>query len=290
MCANWIIHAFRLKVKQRIPASPDAMGRTGGRWNSTHGFVSLAVRPPRRFRSDTEYVRSLFDAIAYRYDLLNHLLSGGFDLYWRRRAVQMLREAAPGLVLDVAAGTGDFAIAASRLGPERIIGIDISDEMLAIGRAKIARRGLSELIQLRSGDAQKIIWDGDPFDAAIVAFGVRNFQNLESGLSEMHRVLRPGGRIVVLEFSRPAHSPFRGLYFFYFRRILPMIGRLLSGSEEAYAYLPETVMNFPEGPAFLDVLRRVGFSRTEAHRLTLGIATVYLGGKKDDQKPSGTPQ
>jgi demethylmenaquinone methyltransferase/2-methoxy-6-polyprenyl-1,4-benzoquinol methylase len=162
--------------------------------------------------------------------------------------------------------------------------------MLAIGRAKIERRGLSKLIHLRSGDAQEIRWDGEPFDAAIVAFGVRNFQNLESGLSEMQRVLRPGGRIVVLEFSRPAHGPFRTLYFFYFRRILPLIGRLISRNEEAYAYLPATVMNFPEGRTFLDLLRRVGFSQTEERRLTFGIATVYLGTKNDNQQPSGTPQ
>jgi len=248
------------------------------------------MKPPRPFRSDTEYVRSLFDSIAYRYDLLNHLLSGGVDLYWRRRAVEELKDPAPGLILDVATGTGDFAIAASRLDPDRIIGIDISEEMLTIGRAKISRRGLGETIELRSGDAEGILWDGKPFDAAIVAFGVRNFQNLERGLSEMHRVLRIGGRIVVLEFSQPTHRLFKRLYFFYFRRILPLIGKLISRNDEAYAYLPATVMKFPEGPAFLETLRTVGFSRTEQHRLTFGIATVYLGTKNNTQTPSGTPQ
>lgn len=247
------------------------------------------MRAPRRFRSDREYVRTLFDAIAYRYDLLNHLLSGGIDLYWRRRAVEELREASPKRILDVATGTGDFAIAACRLHPERIIGIDISQKMLAIGRAKILRRGLGGTVELRSGDAEQIPWEGEPFDAAIVAFGARNFQHLEIGLSEMHRVLRPGGRIVVLEFSRPAHPLFRRVYLFYFKRVLPLIGRLISRSSEAYAYLPETVLHFPEGPAFLGALRNVGFSHTGERRLTFGIATIYVGTKKNDQKPSGTP-
>ena len=249
----------------------------------------LPMTTPRRFRSDKQYVRSLFDSIACRYDLLNHFLSGGIDLYWRRRAIGLLRDLEPKTILDVATGTGDFAIAAQRLQPERITGIDISEEMLALGRTKVSRRGLAQLIELRTGDAEHIECDTHSIDAAIVAFGVRNFEILEKGLSEMSRVIRPGGRIVVLEFSQPAHFPFRQVYFFYFKRILPLVGRLISRNDQAYRYLPETVMNFPEGSAFLGILRAVGFSNTQQHRLTFGIVTVYTGTKSTTQTTAGTP-
>jgi demethylmenaquinone methyltransferase / 2-methoxy-6-polyprenyl-1,4-benzoquinol methylase len=226
-----------------------------------------------------DYVRSLFDGIAYRYDLLNHLLSGGVDFYWRRRAIEHLRAIAPRRILDVATGTGDFAIAAMRLRPEEIIGVDIAENMLAIGRKKIVDRGLEKKITLRKGEAERLeIADGS-MDAAIVAFGARNFEDLRKGLQEMHRVLRMGGRIVVLEFSRPHAFPVRQLYFFYFRRILPLIGRLVSKSGHAYTYLPDSVMRFPEGEEFMRLLQAVGFRETRQQRLTFGIATIYTGDK-----------
>lgn len=227
-----------------------------------------------------QYVRSLFDSIAYRYDLLNHLLSGGVDLYWRRRAVQHLRDIRPQRILDVATGTGDFAIAALRLGPKSVIGIDIAEEMLKHGRAKIQKRGLESLIVLQLGDAEQLEFDTGSFDATLVAFGARNFENLEQGLSEMRRVLRPGGRIVVLEFSRPRYFPFKQLYFFYFRTILPFVGRVISRSKEAYIYLPDTVMKFPEGDEFKRVLASTGFEEIHDERMTFGIASVYTGIKK----------
>jgi demethylmenaquinone methyltransferase/2-methoxy-6-polyprenyl-1,4-benzoquinol methylase len=227
-----------------------------------------------------EYVRSLFDKIAYRYDLLNHLLSGGVDLYWRRKAVQALTSARPGRILDVATGTADFALATMRLRPAEVIGVDISEPMLEVGRKKIAQRNLSEKIRLQNGEAERLEFGDGTFDAAIVAFGARNFEDLDKGLSEMQRVLRPGGTIVVLEFSRPRIFPLKQLYFFYFKHILPTIGRMISKDKEAYQYLPDTVMRFPEGPAFLERLRTAGLSHVREQRLTFGIATIYTGVKQ----------
>jgi demethylmenaquinone methyltransferase/2-methoxy-6-polyprenyl-1,4-benzoquinol methylase len=234
-----------------------------------------------------QYVRLLFDSIAHRYDLLNHLLSGGIDLYWRRRAIEHLRDIQPKQILDVATGTADFAIASLRLHPEKIIGVDIAEEMLERGRTKLKKRGLESVITLHSGDAEALPFEtgehlaksGRGFDAAIVAFGVRNFEHLEQGLSEMYRVLRPGGKIVVLEFSRPRRFPFKQIYFFYFLNILPFVGRLISRSKEAYKHLPETVMKFPEGDQFSAILRQVGFKNIVEERLTFRIVTIYSGAK-----------
>ena len=225
------------------------------------------------------YVRSLFDSIAYRYDLLNHLLSGGIDFYWRRRAVEHLKDLQPKRILDVATGTADFAIATLRLKPDEVIGVDIAEEMLNVGRAKLKKKGFDSVIILQTGEAEKLEFETAYFDAAIVAFGARNFEDLGKGLSEMHRVLRMGGKIVVLEFSRPRHFPFKQLYFFYFRRVLPLIGRMISKSEEAYTYLPDTVMRFPEGDEFVAKLRKTGFESVSGDRLTFGIATIYTGVK-----------
>jgi len=228
---------------------------------------------------DRGYVRSLFDSIAYRYDLLNHLLSGGIDFYWRRRAVEHLKDLQPKRILDVATGTADFAIATQRLKPDEVIGVDIAEEMLNVGRAKLKKKRLDSLITLQTGEAESLQFEAGRFDAAIVAFGARNFENLELGLSEMYRVLRSGGMIVVLEFSKPRHFPFKQLYFFYFKNVLPLIGRLVSRSDEAYNYLPDTVMRFPEGQALLSVLHKVGFKDVMEERLTFGIATIYCGNK-----------
>jgi demethylmenaquinone methyltransferase/2-methoxy-6-polyprenyl-1,4-benzoquinol methylase len=231
----------------------------------------------REAQVEKQYVRSLFNSIAYRYDLLNHLLSGGIDLYWRRRAVEHLRDIRPKRILDVATGTADFAIATLRLQPEKVIGVDIAEKMLGLGRKKLRSRGLDSAVTLESGDAENLPFSAGEFDAAIVAFGARNFENLELGLSEMNRILRPGGKIIVLEFSRPGHFPIRQLYFLYFQYVLPLIGRLLSRNKEAYTYLPDTVMRFPEGEEFMDIMRRVGFRQISEERLTFGIASIYGG-------------
>lgn len=229
-----------------------------------------------------QYVRTLFNGIAPRYDFLNHLLSAGFDLYWRRKAIARLTEARPRTILDVATGTGDFAIAALRANPHSVVGVDIADNMLDLARKKIARKGLEDRITLKPGDAESLDFPPGSFDAVTVAFGVRNFENLEKGLFGMLRVLRPGGRIIVLEFSLPRTAPFRQVYFFYFRHILPRIGRAVSEHEDAYTYLPDTVMRFPEGTEFLRVLENVGFSDTAAERLTGGIVTIYSGTRRPD--------
>jgi len=226
-----------------------------------------------------QYVRSLFDSIARRYDLLNHLLSGGIDLYWRRRAIEHLRDLHPSRILDVATGTADFAVAATRLRPSMVVGVDISEEMLGQGRKKITAKGLDAVVTLQWGEAERLPFEDGTFDAAIVAFGARNFEHLAAGLAEMRRVLRPGGRILVLEFSRPDGVPFRQIFFFYFRHVLPVIGRIVSRNKEAYAYLHDTVMAFPEGKEFLSILTGVGFASPAAERMTFGIASIYKGTK-----------
>ena len=226
---------------------------------------------------EKEYVRSLFDNIGYRYDLLNLLLSGGVDLYWRRAAIETLISHHPKKILDVATGTADFALAAMRLQPIQVIGVDISESMLEVGRKKILQKNLTQTIQLHSGEAEHLTYESNEFDAAIVAFGARNFENLDKGLSEMYRVLTPRGKIVVLEFSRPRVFPLKQLYFFYFKHILPFVGRLISKDKEAYQYLPDTVMKFPEGKDFLTRLHNAGFSSLQEQRLTFGIASIYTG-------------
>lgn len=228
---------------------------------------------------EKQYVRLLFDGIAYRYDLLNHLLSGGIDFYWRRRAVARLKDLQPKTILDVATGTADFAIASLRLKPEKVVGVDIAEEMLKLGREKLRARHLESTVSLHSGEAESLSFDDGSFDAAIVAFGARNFEHLERGLGEMHRVVRAGGKIVVLEFSRPRRFPFRQLYFFYFKTILPFVGKLISQHHEAYQYLPDTVMQFPEGEQFCEILHNVGWRNIEEERLTFGVATIYSGTK-----------
>jgi len=247
------------------------------RWNCAPTFVFLVVflsPMPRK-----QVVESLFNGIARRYDLLNHLLSGGVDVYWRRKAIATLRPLNPKRILDVATGTADLAIEALRLDPDRIVGVDIAGEMLKKGREKLARRGLSHRIQLQSGDAENLPFDQETFDAVTVAFGVRNFEDLDRGLAGMQRVLRPGGEAVVLEFSRPTAFPFKQVYLFYFRRILPLIGRLLSRHHDAYTYLPDTVLEFPQGEQFMERMRRAGFREVSQERLTGGIATIYRGTK-----------
>ena len=206
-------------------------------------------------------------------------MSGGIDVSWRRKAIDPLAEIRPKRILDVATGTADFAIAALRLEPDEVVGVDIAEEMLKLGRAKVEKRGAGSTIRLLTGEAERLDFNDGYFDAAMVAFGARNFEDLERGLGEMHRVIRPGGKIVVLEFSRPRGFPFRQIYFFYFRRVVPIMGRIISRSKEAYLYLPETVMKFPEGREFLSILQKVGFKNCVEARLTLGIASVYTGVK-----------
>jgi demethylmenaquinone methyltransferase/2-methoxy-6-polyprenyl-1,4-benzoquinol methylase len=226
-----------------------------------------------------QQVAEMFDNISPKYDFLNHFLSLGIDIRWRKKAVKLLEENQPRLILDVATGTGDFALEAMVLSPEKIIGVDISEGMLNVGRKKMKERGLSDRIVLESGDSEDLQFPEGTFDAVIVSFGVRNFENLKKGLAGMHRVLKPGGKVVILEFSKPTSFPFKQLYNFYFKYILPGIGRLVSKDQSAYTYLPASVQQFPDGKAFTEILDELGFTQTTCKPLTLGISSIYTGVK-----------
>ena len=226
-----------------------------------------------------EVVEGIFNDIAPKYDLLNHLLSLNIDKGWRRKAMRCVEEDGKGHLLDVACGTGDFSIAACRAGVRQVTGIDISANMVNIGRKKVAEVGLAGQIDLMSGDSEAMEFGDNTFDTVTVAFGVRNFEHLEQGLREMYRVLRPGGKVIILEFSMPEHFPMKQLYKFYFRRVLPVVGGWVSGNRGAYTYLPESVMKFPQGRAFLDIMARCGFQGAARHKLTFGIASLYTGKK-----------
>ncbi|MGF1637553.1 MAG: bifunctional demethylmenaquinone methyltransferase/2-methoxy-6-polyprenyl-1,4-benzoquinol methylase UbiE [Cyclobacteriaceae bacterium] len=224
-------------------------------------------------------VAEMFDSISPRYDFLNHLLSLGIDIYWRKRAIKLLKKHKPDQILDIATGTGDFAIEALKLKPSKVIGVDISDGMLEIGRKKMKRLGHQNIIELRNGDSENLNFDDNTFDAVIVAFGVRNFENLNAGLESMYRVLKPGGKVVVLEFSKPRKFPFKQLYNFYFKAVLPIIGKVISKDNAAYTYLPESVQAFPDGQEFLNHLNQAGFNENKCIPLTFGISSIYFGEK-----------
>ena len=236
---------------------------------------------PYKDKSDAKkkQVAEMFDSISGKYDFLNHFLSLGIDIRWRKKAVKMLQDLQPKRILDIATGTGDFAIEALKLNPEKIIGVDISEGMLNVGRKKMKKKGFSEIIDMQSGDSENLHFEDNKFDAVIVAFGVRNFENLEKGLSEMNRVLRPGGRAMILEFSKPTVFPFKQLYNFYFRWVLPKIGKVVSKDNAAYTYLPESVNEFPYGKDFLTILEKTGYKNTKCRPLTLGISSIYVGEK-----------
>ena len=222
-----------------------------------------------------QQVEQMFDHIAPKYDFLNHTLSLGIDKLWRKKAINILKMHHPETLLDVATGTGDFAIAASKIKPKKIAGLDISDQMLKIGKQKVERLGLENIIHFKKGDSENIPFPENSFDAVTSAFGVRNFEDLEKGLSEFVRVLKPGGVAIILEFSKPESFPFKHIYKFYFFYILPFIGRMVSKDASAYSYLPKSVMSFPDGQEFLDILSKVGFTTFKQRRLTFGIATIY---------------
>jgi len=225
-----------------------------------------------------EAIEDMFDRIAPRYDLLNRVLSLGIDRYWRTRAVRLLADEQPARVLDVATGTADLAVKAERmLHPREVVGIDLSAEMLQYGRTKLDRLGLTPRISLVQGDAEDLPFPDNAFDAALVAFGVRNFEDLEAGLTGIRRVLRPGAALVVLEFSRPRTFPIKQLYAWYSRHVLPRIGGALSPEQSAYEYLPNSVAEFPDGPDFLDRMQHSGFANLLWEPLTFGIASLYRG-------------
>lgn len=234
----------------------------------------------RKSGPPAEQVEKMFDSISKHYDLLNHLLSLGTDRLWRRKAVRLIgNHCSPGTILDVATGTGDLAIEALKLGPDKVTGIDLSSRMLEEGRRKIEAMGYGEKIELLKGDASSTGFGDSDFDAVMSAFGVRNFENTLAGLTEMCRVLKPGGMIMVLEFSRPSMFPLKQVYGLYFRQLLPRVGRRVSGDPSAYKYLPESVMSFPDNEKFLSLLTSAGFAGARQKKLTGGIASIYYGFK-----------
>jgi demethylmenaquinone methyltransferase/2-methoxy-6-polyprenyl-1,4-benzoquinol methylase len=225
-------------------------------------------------------VEEMFDKIAFRYDFLNHFLSAGIDVGWRKKAIRQLASLKPKKVLDVATGTADVAILTYKiLKPEIIIGIDISDGMLSIGKKKIETLGLQKHIELLKGDSETINFEDNSFDAVTVAFGVRNFENLEKGLSEIKRLLRPNGKLVILEFTKPTLPIIKNLYNFYSNIIIPAIGKLVSKNKNAYQYLNDSVQKFPEREVFTNILKKIGYKNATCKTLSLGICSIYCGEK-----------
>jgi demethylmenaquinone methyltransferase/2-methoxy-6-polyprenyl-1,4-benzoquinol methylase len=239
--------------------------------------MSDKVKPYDAAGSKKEQVEQMFDNIAHRYDFLNRFLSFGIDRIWRRKAIRILKKYQPERILDVASGTGDFALEALSLKPKEIIGIDLSEHMLEIGRKKLRRLKISN-IHLQKADSENLPFEAESFDAVTVAFGVRNFENLSKGLSEMHRVLKAGGAVVILEFSQP-RGFFSLLYKIYSKLIVPLWGKIISGDNAAYRYLPESVKAFPEAGDFKAILSNCGYQNVRDRRLTLGICSIYWGEK-----------
>ncbi len=226
-----------------------------------------------------EQVAEMFDNIAPKYDFLNHFFSLGIDIQWRKKVRKMVHTRKVESILDIATGTGDLAITLHKPGIS-IKGVDISAGMLEVAREKIIAKGLENDITMIQGDAESIPFPDDHFDVITVAFGARNFENLEKGLKDMLRTLKPDGRIFILEFSKPTRTPFKQFYGFYFRYIMPGIGKLVSKDNAAYTYLPESVQAFPFGEEFLGIMERCGYKNTECKPLTMGIASIYTGGKQ----------
>jgi demethylmenaquinone methyltransferase/2-methoxy-6-polyprenyl-1,4-benzoquinol methylase len=236
---------------------------------------------PYKDRQDAkkQQVADMFNNISSNYDLLNRVLSAGIDVRWRKKAIKMLKPYQPKLILDVATGTADLAIEALSLQPEKIIGIDISEGMLEFGRKKLVQADKNKVIELMTGDSENLPFADATFDAVMVSFGVRNFENLEKGLTEIYRTLKKGGVLLVLEFSKPKQFPIKQFYGLYSQYILPFIGKTISKDSSAYTYLPESVAKFPEGKDFTNILEKIGFHHTQCTPLTFGISSIYIGQK-----------
>jgi demethylmenaquinone methyltransferase/2-methoxy-6-polyprenyl-1,4-benzoquinol methylase len=241
--------------------------------------MAKSIQPYQDDRSKKSQIRSMFDNIAHRYDFLNHFLSVGIDRVWRKTAVKQIASLHPKRILDMATGTADLAVALHKSYPEaEINGIDLSPEMIRVGQEKIARKNIAQ-ISLAVGDAEALEAPSNHYDAATVAFGVRNFENLQKGLKELHRVLRPDGRLVVLEFSQPRGMIFRPIFMFYFKNILPLYGKFISKDPKAYEYLFESVQSFPAYENFMAELQSAGFKTRYYKQLTFGVCCVYVADK-----------
>lgn len=237
--------------------------------------MGTKVKPYQANGSKKEQVQQMFDNIAHKYDFLNRFLSLGIDVGWRKKAIKMLAEHEPKKILDVATGTADFALATLPLQPEEVIGVDISEGMLDVGRKKITDQRITN-VKLEYGDSEQLRFEDNQFDAVIVAFGVRNFENLDQGLAEINRVLRPGGVAMILEFSKPT-GLFGLIFSIYNKTLLPLWGKLFSGDSAAYTYLPESVAAFPEGDEFKQIMRSLSYRKVNDRRLTFGVCSIYTG-------------
>ena len=230
--------------------------------------------------SKKKQVEKMFDNISSKYDFLNHFLSFGIDHIWRRKTIRLMKSENPKVILDVATGTGDLAFAAyKKLNPEKIIGLDLSNGMLEVGRKKIKKKKLEDKLEFVQGDSENLPFDDNFFDAVMVSFGVRNFENLNMGLKEIFRVLKPSGKIYVLEFSKPKKFPIKQLFSFYSKAILPILGSFISNDKSAYHYLPASVDAFPEADIFTNELDQVGFSNSTYQELSGGISSIYMAKK-----------
>lgn len=244
-------------------------------------YGSENVLPYNRKEQKGRQVRRMFDAIAGKYDLLNHTLSLGFDKGWRRKGIAFLKPFRPRRILDIATGTGDLAISMYRtLRPEHVTGADISEGMMEVGRRKAAEAGLGEFISFEQQDCTALTYPDHSFDAVTAAFGVRNFENIEQGIREMYRVLKPGGHLMILELSSPEHFPMKQLYRLYATTVIPFVGWLFSRQKEAYRYLPASVEVVPQGKVMTDLIARQGFREAKARRLTFGICSLYTATKE----------
>ncbi len=235
------------------------------------------ITPYGNGQEKSKQVETMFDNIAHSYDLLNHRLSFGIDFLWRKTAIKQLMPYKPKAVLDIATGTGDFAImSAERLRPERVVGIDISEGMMRIGAEKVKAAGLDGVISFKKEDCEHMSYADNTFDAITTAFGIRNFQNLDACLKEMCRVLRKGGQLSILELSRPMRFPMKQLFWIYSHTLLPIYGKLVSRDNEAYKYLISTIESFPQGEEMVEIFKKAGFSEAKFKRLTFGICTCYF--------------
>lgn len=238
------------------------------------------IKPYSSDEAKGTQVERMFDSIAHSYDFLNHALSLGIDRSWRRAAIDSLKPFAPKYLLDVATGTGDFALLAmQRLSLDRILGIDLSEGMLSVGREKVKKEDLADRIEMRKADCMALDLPDDTFDAVTVAYGVRNFENLDQGLREMRRVLRPGGRLVIIELTSPVRFPMKQLFCLYSRVLMPLIGKIISRDAKAYSYLPATMEAFPQGEVMQEILLKAGYTNVQFKRFTFGLSTLYTAAK-----------
>ncbi len=243
-------------------------------------YLQETIKPYNQDATKTQQVEAMFDNIASTYDTLNHRLSWNIDRYWRKKAIKRLAAHAPKKILDIATGTGDFAIQACQQLPEvQITAVDISEGMMQVGRQKVKEKGLQQHIHFEREDCTALSYPDNTFDAITTAFGIRNFASLDKGLEEMCRVLRPGGQLCILELTQPMSFPMRQLFHIYSHTVLPLYGRLISKDTEAYSYLTKTIEAFPQGERMMNILRQAGFRETAFQRLTLGICTLYFATK-----------